>query len=208
MGKLGRRRRREPYHLPGADPVPLAGTDVVLGDLSAGRAGFGRVVPGPVPEGRAGRPGPAVPAWRVPVLQPDRPGNGLRHPRRARPGRRDQPDVRAVSRGGGPDARGRLPDRARPCRGLAGLRRMAGQLRASGLRGGRRGLCRAGAVVRPAPALGAADPAKTSRTRPPTEVINGVTRGRRLAGDRAVTGCDTRQVSGGLSKYWTPGQRL
>ena len=134
------------------------------------------------PKSRAGGPGPAVPARRVQVLQPDRPGDGLRHPRRARPGRRDQPDVRPVPRGGGPDARGRLPDRARPCRGLAGFRRMAGQLRASCLRGGRRGLRRAGAVVRPAPAPDVADPAKTSRTRPPTKVINGVPRGRRLAG--------------------------
>ena len=122
------------------------------------------------PEGRAGGPGPAVPARRVPVLQPDRPDDGLRHPRRAWPGRRDQPDLRRVPRRGGPDARGRLPDRARPCRGLAGLRRMAGQLRASSLCGGRRRLRRAGPVVRPAPAPDVADPAHPPQTRPPAQV--------------------------------------
>ena len=64
---------------------------VVLGHRAAGRAGLRRAVPGAVPRGRAGGTGPAVPAQRVPVLQPDRPGDGHRHPRRARPGRRDQP---------------------------------------------------------------------------------------------------------------------
>jgi hypothetical protein len=48
VGKLGRRRGREPHHLPGAGPVPLAGTAVVLGDRVAGGAGFRRAVPGPV----------------------------------------------------------------------------------------------------------------------------------------------------------------
>ena len=88
VGTLGRRRRREPHHVPAAGPVPLAAAAVVLGYLAAGRAGLGRAVPGPVPQGRAGDTGPAVPARRVPVLQPDRPGDGHRHPRRARPGRR------------------------------------------------------------------------------------------------------------------------
>ena len=37
------------------------------------------------PAVRAGGTGPAVPAQRVPVLQPDRPGDGHRGPRRARP---------------------------------------------------------------------------------------------------------------------------
>jgi hypothetical protein len=48
VGKLGRRRGREPHQLPGAGPVPLAGTAVVLGDRAAGGAGFRRAVPGPV----------------------------------------------------------------------------------------------------------------------------------------------------------------
>ena len=61
-----------------------------------------------------------------------------------------------------PDARGGLPDRARPRRGVAGLRRLAGQLRAGRLRGGRGRRRRAGAMVGPAPASGdahRADPA-------------------------------------------------
>ena len=48
-----------------------------------------------------------------------------------------------------------------------------------------------------APALGAADPAKTSRTRPPTEVINGVTRGRRLAGGE---GCHRLRYPSGIGR--------
>ena len=70
---------------------------VVLGDRAAGRAGLGRAVPGPVPQGGAGGTGAAVPAQRVPVLQPDRPGDGHRHSRGARPGSRDQPDLRRSS---------------------------------------------------------------------------------------------------------------
>ena len=77
VGKLGRRRGREPHHLPGAAQIPLAGTADVLGDRLAGGAGFCRAFPGPVPPGRAGGPGPAVPARRLQVLQPDRPGNGF-----------------------------------------------------------------------------------------------------------------------------------
>ena len=59
---------------------------------------------------------------------------------------------------------------ARAAGGLARLRRMAGQLRASGVRGGRRRLRRAGPVVRPAPAPGDADPAHPPPTRPPAQV--------------------------------------
>ena len=111
MGTLGLRRGREPHHVPAAGAVPLAAAAVVVGDLAAVGPGLGRAVPGAVPHGRAGRPGPAVPAQRVPVLQPDRPGDGLRHPPGAGPGGRDQPHLRRVPRGGGADARGRLPDR-------------------------------------------------------------------------------------------------
>ena len=39
----------ESHHLPGAGPVPLPGTAVVLGDLATGRAGLRRAFPGPVP---------------------------------------------------------------------------------------------------------------------------------------------------------------
>jgi hypothetical protein len=53
-------------------------------------------VPGPVPPSRASGPCPAVPARRVPVLQPDRPDDGLRHPRRTWPRRHDQLDVHRV----------------------------------------------------------------------------------------------------------------
>ena len=59
---------REPHHLPAAGPVSLPGGAVVLGDRAASRAGLGRAVPGAVPQGRAGSPGPAVPAHRVPCL--------------------------------------------------------------------------------------------------------------------------------------------
>ena len=61
---------------------------------------------------------PEIPArlclrGRLLVLQPDRQGDGVRHPPGGRPGSRDQPDLRRIPRRGGPDARGRLPDRAR-----------------------------------------------------------------------------------------------
>ena len=63
---------------------------------------------------------------------------GIGVPEEAAPDSRDQPDVRGVPRGGRPDAQGRFPDQARARRGLAGLRRLAAQLRARGLRGGLR----------------------------------------------------------------------
>src|SRR5215467_7198184 len=54
--------------VPSWGPVPLAAGAVILGDLAAVGPGFGRAVPGPVPQGRAGGPGAAVPAQRVPVF--------------------------------------------------------------------------------------------------------------------------------------------
>ena len=59
-----------------------------------------------------------------------------------------------------------LPDRARPRRSMAGLRRLADQLRAGCLRGGRR--CRRGTrtVVRPAPASHPGHPAHPPAARP------------------------------------------
>ena len=71
---------------------------------------------------------------------------------------------------GRPDARGRLPDRARPRRGLDGLRWLAGQLRAGGLCGGRRRRRGAGQVVGPTPASHCADRADPPAARPPARV--------------------------------------
>ena len=104
------------------------------------------------PEIRAGGPGAAVPARRIPVLQPDRPGDGHRGSRRARPERRDQPEptqefLDAVARMREVD----FPIERDPADGMAGLRRLAAQLRAGRLCGGRRRRRRAGAVVGPAP---------------------------------------------------------
>ena len=63
VGKLGRRRRGEPHHLPGAGAVPLTGSAVVLGDRVAGRAGLRRAVPGLSPGPRRwSRPGCACAA--------------------------------------------------------------------------------------------------------------------------------------------------
>ena len=86
------------------------------------------------------------------VLQPDRAGDGHRGARRARPKRRNQPELPGVPRRDRPDARGRLPDRARPCRCMGGFRRLAAQLRAGCLCRCRRRRRRAGALVGPAPA--------------------------------------------------------
>ena len=66
---------------------------------------------------------------------------------------------------GRPDARGRLPDRARPRRGMARLRRLADQLRAGRLRGGRRRRRGARPVVRPASAPDPGHPAHPSGAR-------------------------------------------
>ena len=75
-------------------------------------------------------------------------------PEEVDPAMRDQPQLRRVPRRGRPDAQGPLPDRARARRRLAGLRRLAGQLRAGRLRGGRRRRCRPGDVVGSATAPG------------------------------------------------------
>jgi hypothetical protein len=120
-------------------------------------------VPGAVAQGRAGGPGPAVPARRVPVLQPGRPDDGLRHPQEPGPDAGISLTYAKFFGAVGPMRGSRLSDRARPGRGLAGLRRLAGQLRASGLRGGRRRLRRAAPVVRPAPAQGLADRIRKTR---------------------------------------------
>ena len=67
---------------------------------------------------------------------------------------------------GRPDARGRIPDRPRPRRSMAGLRGLADQLRAGCLRRGRR--CRRGTrtVVRPTPPSHAGHPAHPPVARP------------------------------------------
>ena len=95
---------------------------------------------------------------------------GIESTRGARPGRRDQPDLRGVPRGGRPDARGRLPDRARPRRSLARLRRLADQLRAGRLRGGLRRRRGARKVVRPAPAPDRGDPTHPPGARPAADL--------------------------------------
>ena len=83
---------------------------------------------------------------------------------------------------GRPDARGRLPDRARPRRGMDGLRRLAGHLRAGGLRGGLRRRRRARQMVGPTPASHRGHPALPPVARPPARV--GTSDGRR-AGNRS-----------------------
>jgi hypothetical protein len=70
-------------------PRPL----FVLGGCAAGGAGLRSSVPGAVPRGRAGGPGSAVPAKRLHVLQPGRPGDGLCGAGGSRPGRPDQPQL-------------------------------------------------------------------------------------------------------------------
>ena len=77
---------------------------------------------------------------------------------------RDQPELPGVPRRDRADARGQLPDRARPRRGMARVRRLAGQLRAGRLRGGIRRRRGAGAVVGPAQGR----PSRYPPMRPPT----------------------------------------
>ena len=101
---------------------------LVLGHRTARGAGFRGDVPGAVPGVRADGGGPAVPARRFPVLHRGRPGHGPAGPGGARSCCGHQPVVRGLAgrhRGAG---EGELPDRAHTCRGVAGLRRLAGQL--------------------------------------------------------------------------------
>ena len=58
---------------------------------------------------------------------------GIDVPTGAGPERRDHPHLRGVPRGDRPDEEGRLPDRTRPGRRVAGLRRLAAPLRAGRL---------------------------------------------------------------------------
>jgi hypothetical protein len=60
-------------------------------------------------------------------------------------------------------------DRARPGGGLARLRRLAGHLRAGGVRGGGRDRRRPSAVVRPAPGRRCGHPADSAGDRPPAQ---------------------------------------
>jgi len=76
---------------------------------AAGRAGLRRAVPVALAQGRPRRTGPAVPARRLPMLQPDRAGDGLRHSRGAGPRRRDPAHLRGVPRRRGAAQKGRLP---------------------------------------------------------------------------------------------------
>ena len=100
---------------------------------------------------RPERARPAVPAQRVRLLPPDRPGHGFRHSRRGGSGGRHHPDVRGVPRRGAAHEGGRLPAGTGPGRCLAGLRGLAGQLREGRLPGGLRRRPRTGQVVRTAP---------------------------------------------------------
>ena len=89
---------------------------------------------------------------------------GIDVPDEPDPDGRNHPELSGVPGRDRPDARGRLPDRARSRRGMAGFRWLAGQLRAGCLRGCRRRRRRAGAVVGTAPARPPAIPP----IRPPT----------------------------------------
>ena len=82
------------------------------------------------------------------------------------PASRHQPELPGIPRRGRPDARGRIPDRARPRRSMAGLRRLADQLRAGCLRGGRRRRRGTRTVVRPTPASHPGHPAHPPAARP------------------------------------------
>ncbi len=70
------------------------------------RARLGRAHPFPLAGTGTDRPGPALPAQRVQLPEPHRPGDGHRRARGGRPGGRDQPDLRGVPRCHRPDARG------------------------------------------------------------------------------------------------------
>src|SRR3712207_9252764 len=61
VGAVGRRRRREPHQLPGADLVPVAEPDAVLGRGAARRPRLGGVAAGAEPV-RAPERGAALPA--------------------------------------------------------------------------------------------------------------------------------------------------
>ena len=107
---------------------------------------------------------------------------GIDIPDEADPKAGDQPDLRRIPRRGQPDARGQLPDRARTRAGLAGLRRLAGQLRAGRLRDSRRRPRGAGHVVRPAQAPDAAHPAHPPPARPAAQLARHARSGPASAG--------------------------
>ena len=111
---------------------------------------------------------------------------GIDVPEVADPDARDQPQLRRVPRRGHPDAEGRLPDRAGPRRGLAGLRRLAGQLRAGRLRGGCRHRCRPGDVVGAATAPGCCHRPHPPADRTAAQVIH--------AGRGITPGCALRRA--------------
>ena len=69
-------------------PKPL-----VLGDRALVGARLRRAVPRPVTACRSSGTGAPVPAQRLSLFQPDRAGHGVRHPRRARPQRTNQPHL-------------------------------------------------------------------------------------------------------------------
>src|SRR3954470_13148818 len=147
MGALGRRRHREPPDLPAADLLPLAPRAVVLGDRPARCARLGRAVPGALAGGRPPHPRPPVPAQRVHLLHPDRAGPRRPGFRRGRPGSGQHAGLRGLPGRRRPTQERRIPHRTRAAGGLAGLRRLAGELRTGRVRRRLGGLGPAGAVV-------------------------------------------------------------
>ena len=89
--------------LPAAGPVPLAAPVLLVGDLAAGGAGFGRADPDPRAGAGAGGGRQALPARRLPVPGTHRTGDGPRCSRGSGPGRRHHPDLRGVPRRDQPD---------------------------------------------------------------------------------------------------------
>ena len=94
---------------------------------------------------------------------------GIDVPAGARPERRDQPQLRRFPGRDSADAQGEFPDRARGRGRVAGLRRLAGQLRAGRLRADLRPRRGARALVRPAaqPASVQIPPIRPPEGRPP-----------------------------------------
>ena len=98
VGALGGRRRGEPHDVPAARPLPLAAAVLVVGDLAARGTRLGRAHPFARARTGADRAGQALPAQRVRMPEPGRPGDGHGRARGGRPGRRDHPDLRGVPR--------------------------------------------------------------------------------------------------------------
>ena len=149
---------------------------VLLGDRTAGRAGLRRAVPGALPPDRAEVP--ARLCLRTGFLCFNRIARAMGFDIA------DEADAEAgisLTYGEFLEAVNRMrevdfPIEREPARGLAGVRRMAGQLRAGRLRDRRRRLRRAGQVVGSAPVRERGNPARPARMRPSAQVADPASR--------------------------------